>query len=207
MSKKKKRHGDPPRSESRDHSGGSRGVTRTLPVSLPYGVASAVLRDGMLLSVEWERSPVALEEALSGKFPGAKVIDPGTCEAGLLLHAYSEGRPVAPESVAAVLVDWDRASPFQRVVLKELAKVPYGRTITYGELAARAGRRKAARAVGAALSRNPWPVILPCHRVIGADGNMVGFGKGIDAKRIFLSFEERNAARAAEGCTRKRQNV
>lgn len=206
MSKKKKRHRDPHRSDSRNHSGGDRGITRTLPVSLPYGVASAVLRDGKLLSVEWERSPVALEEVLSGKFPGAKVIDPAKCEAGLLLHAYSEGRPVAAESVAAVLVDWDRASPFQRVVLKELAKVPYGRTITYGELAARSGRRKAARAVGAALSRNPWPVILPCHRVIGADGKMVGFGKGIDAKRIILSFEERNAARA-EGCTRKRQNV
>jgi O-6-methylguanine DNA methyltransferase len=206
MSKKKKKRRDPRRSDSRDHSGDRGDFSRTLPVTLPYGAASAVLRDGMLLSVEWERSRIALEESLSEKFPGAKVIAPGKCDAGLLLRAYSEGQPVAPESVNAVRVDWDQARPFQRVVLKELAKIPYGRTITYGELAARSGRRKAARAVGAALSRNPWPVILPCHRVIGANGKMVGFGKGIDAKRILLTFEERNAP-GAQGCPRKRQTV
>jgi O-6-methylguanine DNA methyltransferase len=206
MSKKKRRHRDPRRWDSREHSGDGRDISRTLPVTLPYGAASAVLRDGVLLSVEWERSRIALEEALSEKFPGAKVIAPGKCDAGLLLQAFSEGQPVAPESVAAVRVDWDQARPFQRVVLKELAKVPYGKTITYGELAARSGRRKAARAVGAALSRNPWPVILPCHRVVGAGGKMVGFGKGIDAKRILLSFEEKNAV-DAKGCPRKRQTV
>jgi O-6-methylguanine DNA methyltransferase len=206
MSKKKKRLQGPRRPDSRDHAGDRGNLSRTLPVALPHGAASAVLRDGVLLSVEWERSRIALEEALSEKFPGAKVIDPRKCDAGLLLHAYSEGLPVAPESVAAVRLDWGQARPFQRVVLKELAKVPYGRTITYGELAARSGRRKAARAVGAALSRNPWPVILPCHRVIGAGGKMVGFGKGIDAKRILLSFEERNTV-VAKGCPRKRQTV
>jgi methylated-DNA-[protein]-cysteine S-methyltransferase len=206
MSKKKRRHRDPRRPDSPDHSGDKGDLTRTLPFALPYGAASAVLRDGVLLSVEWEKSRIALEEALSEKFPGAKVIDHGMCEAGKILHAYSTGQPVAPESVATLRVDWEQASPFQRVVLKELAKVPYGRTITYGELAARSGRRKAARAVGAALSRNPWPVILPCHRVVGAGGKMIGFGKGIDAKRILLSFEEKNATRA-KGCPRKRQTV
>jgi O-6-methylguanine DNA methyltransferase len=201
MSKKKKRRRDSRRSDLRDHAGDRGGLSRTLPVALPYGAASAVLRDGVLLSVVWERSRIALEEALSEKFPGAKVIDPGKCDAGLLLRAYSEGQTVAPESVAGIRVDWDRARPFQRAVLKELVKVPYGRTITYGELAARIGRKEAGRAVGAALSRNPWPVVLPCHRVIGAGGKMVGFGKGIDAKRTLLSFEERNTA-GAQGCPR-----
>ena len=196
MSKEKKRHQDRRRPDSRGYPENRRDLYRTIPVTLPYGAASAVLRDGVLLSVEWERSRIALEKALSVKFPGAIVIDPGKCDAGLLLEAYSEGEPIAPESVAAVRVDWDQARPFQRNVLKELAKVPYGRTITYGDLAARSGRRTAARAVGAALSRNPWPVIFPCHRVVGACGQMVGFGKGIDAKRILLSFEQSKAAGA-----------
>jgi methylated-DNA-[protein]-cysteine S-methyltransferase len=89
-------------------------------------------------------------------------------------------------------------------VLNELAGIPYGKTITYGALAARAGRGKAARAVGAAVSRNPWPVIVPCHRVVGAGGKMVGFGKGLDAKRILLASEEKTLAADME-CPRKRQ--
>jgi methylated-DNA-[protein]-cysteine S-methyltransferase len=109
------------------------------------------------------------------------------------------------ESVAAVPVDWDRVHGFRRVVLKELAKVPYGETTTYGELAARAGRGKAARAVGAAMSQNPWPVILPCHRVVGAGGKMVGFGRGIDAKRTLLAFEGRSADNET-ACPKNRQN-
>ena len=135
---------------------------------------------------------------------GANVIDPGMCGAGRVLQAYSEGRPVAPETLAALRIAWDRVRGFHRTVLNELAGIPYGKTITYGALAARAGRGKAARAVGAAVSRNPWPVIVPCHRVVGAGGKMVGFGKGLDAKRILLSSEEKTLAAVME-CTRKRQ--
>jgi methylated-DNA-[protein]-cysteine S-methyltransferase len=164
-----------------------------------------VLRAGVLQSVEWEGSRKRLEAVLSGKFPGAIEIDPGECTAGRLLLAYSGGQRVPVESVSAVPVDWDRVRGFRRVVLKELAKVPYGETTTYGELAARAGRGKAARAVGAALSRNPWPVIIPCHRVVGSGGKMVGFGKGIDAKRTLLAFEERSAGNETV-CPRRRQN-
>jgi methylated-DNA-[protein]-cysteine S-methyltransferase len=126
------------------------------------------------------------------------------CGAGLVLQAYSEGRPVAPETLAAIPVEWDRGRGFQCTVLKELAGIPCGKTITYGALAARSGRGKAARAVGAAVSRNPWPVIVPCHRVVGAGGKMVGFGKGIAAKRILLASEEKNLAADME-CPRKRQ--
>ncbi|MGA6992534.1 MAG: methylated-DNA--[protein]-cysteine S-methyltransferase [Candidatus Deferrimicrobiaceae bacterium] len=209
MSKEKNRRGDASAGDSRRSSGRSgRGghLLRTRAVPLPYGVASAVLRDGILQSVEWESSRKRLEAALAEKFPGASEIDPGECAAGRLLQAYSGGRRVPAEAVAAIPVAWDRARGFQRIVLRELAKVPYGKTVTYGELAARAGRERAARAVGAALARNLWPVILPCHRVVGAGGRMVGFGKGIHAKRILLSFEERNLD-VATGCPRNRQNV
>ena len=205
MSKEKNRGGKPRRKETRVQTGMGEGFCRTRPVLLPYGAASAVLREGVLQSVEWEGSRKRLEAVLSGKFPAAKEIDPGECAAGRLLLAYSGGQPVPVESVAAVPVEWDLVRGFRRVVLKELAKIPYGETTTYGELAARAGRGKAARAVGAVMGRNPWPVIIPCHRVVGAGGKMVGFGKGIDAKRTLLAFEERCVGNET-ACPRKRQN-
>jgi methylated-DNA-[protein]-cysteine S-methyltransferase len=209
MSKEKNRRGDASDGDLRrssGHTGRGGHLLRTRAVPLPYGVASAILRDGVLQSVEWESSRKRLEVVLAEKFPGASEIDPGECAAGRLLQAYSGGRRVPAEAIAAIPVAWDRARGFQRIVLRELAKVPYGKTVTYGELAARAGRERAARAVGAALARNPWPVILPCHRVVGAGGRMVGFGKGIHAKRILLSFEERNLG-VATGCPRNRQSV
>jgi methylated-DNA-[protein]-cysteine S-methyltransferase len=78
---------------------------------------------------------------------------------------------------------------FQRAVLEELARVPYGATSTYGALAAAIEQPRAARAVGGALNRNPIPVVLPCHRVVGADGRLVGYGGGLDRKRALLELE------------------
>ena len=192
MSKEKKKTRDERRTAAGDRTGEGGVFSCTRPVVLPFGIASAVLRDGLLHSVEWERSPEDLEAVLSEKFPRAKPIDPGRCGAGQILLAYSEGRAVWPDDVAAVRIEWDRARGFQRMVLKTLARVPYGSTISYGGLARRIGKKNAARAVGAALSRNPWPVILPCHRVVGANGGMTGFGKGVQAKRILLAFERRS---------------
>ena len=72
---------------------------------------------------------------------------------------------------------------------EELRAIPYGETISYGELARRIGDPGAARAVGLANGRNPLPVIVPCHRVIGADGSLTGFGGGLDRKRKLLELE------------------
>ena len=80
-------------------------------------------------------------------------------------------------------------SEFQLGVWRELAKIPYGETISYGELATRVGDPTKARAVGAANGRNPLPVVVPCHRVIGADGSLTGFGGGLDRKRRLLELE------------------
>ncbi|HVS14917.1 MAG TPA: methylated-DNA--[protein]-cysteine S-methyltransferase [Thermoanaerobaculia bacterium] len=80
-------------------------------------------------------------------------------------------------------------TPFQREVWRLLARIPYGETWTYGELAGRLGNPAASRAVGAANGRNPLPIILPCHRVIGADGSLTGFGGGLAAKRLLLDLE------------------
>jgi methylated-DNA-[protein]-cysteine S-methyltransferase len=86
-------------------------------------------------------------------------------------------------------VDLRGQAPFSVVVLHELAKVPYGHTATYGELASRAGHPKAARAVGMVMNRNPVPIVLPCHRIVGASGSLVGYGGGLERKEHLLRLE------------------
>ena len=81
---------------------------------------------------------------------------------------------------------------FQRKVWSALRGIPYGETRSYGELAGEVGNRKASRAVGAANGRNPIPVIIPCHRVIGSNGELTGFGGGLETKRFLLKLEQQN---------------
>ena len=80
-------------------------------------------------------------------------------------------------------------TPFQRTVWSMLAHIPYGETWSYADLAGRIGKPEAVRAVGAANGRNPIPIVLPCHRVIGKDGSLTGFGGGLPAKRFLLELE------------------
>jgi methylated-DNA-[protein]-cysteine S-methyltransferase len=101
------------------------------------------------------------------------------------LDAYFEGRRTSFD----LPVDVESLPPFQQQVLVELARVPFGRTATYGGLAALIGRPRAARAVGGALNRNPLPIVLPCHRVVGASGSLVGYAGGLERKRALLAHE------------------
>jgi methylated-DNA-[protein]-cysteine S-methyltransferase len=100
------------------------------------------------------------------------------------LEEYFEGRrrrfdlPLEPDG-----------SPFELAVWRALVDIPYGETVSYGEIAARIGRPGAARAVGVANARNPIAVIVPCHRVIGADGSLTGYGGGLERKRLLLDLE------------------
>lgn len=94
--------------------------------------------------------------------------------------------PLAPEGTA-----------FQRRVWEELGRIAYGETISYGELARRIGRPTASRAVGAANGRNPLAIVVPCHRVIGADGTLTGYGGGLPIKKQLLALERRAADRPA----------
>ena len=116
---------------------------------------------------------------------GERVRDPGPFTAARAqLAAYFAGTrrtfdlPLAP-----------RGTPFQLAVWQEMRKIPWGRTMSYGELARRIGRPSACRAVGAANGRNPLPIVIPCHRVIGADGSLTGFGGGLAAKQWLLALE------------------
>ena len=82
-----------------------------------------------------------------------------------------------------------QGTPFQRSVWRQIAKVRFGRTLSYGELARRAGHPGSARAAGAATGRNPIGVIVPCHRIMGADGSLTGYAGGLARKRALLALE------------------
>ena len=88
------------------------------------------------------------------------------------------GVPLAPDG-----------TPFQRSVWKAISKVGFGKTLTYGELAAKAGRPGSARAAGAATGRNPIGIIVPCHRIMGANGSLTGYAGGLRKKRALLALE------------------
>ena len=81
-------------------------------------------------------------------------------------------------------------APFEREVWHALEEIPYGETVSYGEIARRVSQPSAARAVGLANGRNPIAVIVPCHRVIGADGTLTGYGGGLERKRLLLELEQ-----------------
>ena len=85
-----------------------------------------------------------------------------------------------------------RGTDFQKRVWSALLTVPYGRTATYKDVAIKAGSPKGARAVGMANNKNPIVIVVPCHRIVGADGSLVGFAGGIDTKRFLLELEKKN---------------
>ena len=86
-------------------------------------------------------------------------------------------------------VDLRHSAPFSREILKRLARVPHGETTTYGDLARAAGHPQAARAVGTVMNRNPIPIVLPCHRVVGANGSLTGYAGGLERKELLLKLE------------------
>lgn len=120
-------------------------------------------------------------------------------------HRPPPGAQHAPEQLGAVLEQLrgylagqrevfdlplaPRGTAFQRAVWAELTRIPYGRTVSYVHVASRLGRPNAARAVGGAVGRNPLTIVVPCHRVVGADGTLTGYGGGLHRKRFLLALE------------------
>jgi methylated-DNA-[protein]-cysteine S-methyltransferase len=140
-----------------------------------------------LCRIEYDPEPDRGVEVLARRFGRRVLRTPGALdEARRQLDEYFEGRRQAFD------LDLDlglATKPFSRRVLEQLARVPYGEVTTYGALAASAGRPRAARAVGTVMNRNPIPIVLPCHRVVGASGSLVGYGGGLDRKEALLRLE------------------
>lgn len=110
------------------------------------------------------------------------------------IQEYFRGRPITPRWESLDLEDF---TPLQRRTLEAVAAVPYGQTRAYGEIARQIRRPRAARFVGAVMSRNPFPVVVPCHRIVRADGTPGGFGGGVALKKRLLALERQYAPRVS----------
>jgi methylated-DNA-[protein]-cysteine S-methyltransferase len=148
----------------------------------PVGPLTIVARDGVITGLYMQAQRHGPDPATLS-LP-ADADDEPFATAVSQLTAYFDGSltqfdlPLAPEG-----------TPFQRKVWDGLREIPYGHTVSYGELARRIGSPAASRAVGLANGRNPIAIIVPCHRVIGSDGSLTGYGGGIDRKRFLLTLE------------------
>jgi methylated-DNA-[protein]-cysteine S-methyltransferase len=147
---------------------------------------------------------VAVDGALTGLYMDRQRYRPGTETFGDRDHApFAQAIEQLEAYFAGRLTDFDLplalvGTPFQRLVWEALRKVPYGQTVSYGQLADRLGRPSAARAVGLANGHNPISIIVPCHRVVGAKGDLTGYGGGLERKRHLLDFE-RNVLQCGVG--------
>ena len=158
-------------------------------VDSPVGPLTLVADEDELIGCYFANAPLAAAQ------PAAWVRDERRLgPAAIQLAEYFAGMrtrfdlPLAP-----------RGTPFQRAVWNALLEIPFGETASYGELARAIGQPSASRAVGAANGRNPLSIVIPCHRVIGADGSMTGYGGEISRKRVLLDLEARvRGARAGQ---------
>ena len=152
----------------------------------PVGPLLVAVSDRGLCRISFDPEPDRELESLSRAF-GARVLrspqplDPVKRQ----LDEYFDGHRRRFE----LTTDVERLTPFNRRVLEALARVPYGTLTTYGTLAAEAGRPRAARAVGSVMNRNPIPIVLPCHRVVGSSGSLVGYAGGLERKEALLRLE------------------
>ena len=150
-------------------------------VDSPVGPLFVAATDRGLVRVSF--TPEGADERLAQEL-GVRVLQVPLDDVRRELDEYFVGRRTAFDLPLDL-----RVSPFNEQVLRELAHVPYGRTTTYGALAAQVGRPRAARAVGTVMNRNPLPIVLPCHRVVGANGALVGYAGGLERKEQLLSLE------------------
>src|SRR5215218_5260102 len=154
-------------------------MTRTHAVfPSPIGPLTAVRHDGVLVGVTMGSPP-------SPETLGTRD-DAGFADVRDQLRQYFGGSRTSFDLVVRA-----SGNPLQLAVWELISAIPYGATRTYGDLARDLGDRSLAQAVGGACGRNPLPVVVPCHRVVGSDGSLVGFGGGLERKRFLLDLEHR----------------
>lgn len=162
-------------------------------MTTPLGPLLIVTDDAeSLRGIEWEDHRARLEKLLR-RYYGAEAFElrerAQPAPARRALQAYFDGNLDAVAGLNTAKAGTD----FQRLVWAGLRRIPAGQTLSYGALAAELGRPKASRAVGLANGANPIPIVVPCHRVIGADSSLTGFGSGLPRKRWLLDHEARYA--------------
>ncbi len=136
------------------------------------------------------RGEEEFRERVARRRPGARLLaaEAEGLAAGRWLMAYLRGENPDPATVA---LDLEGVSAFSRAVLEAVRRIPYGHTLSYGEVARLAGHAGAFRATGQAVGANRLPILIPCHRVVGKDGSLTGFGSGLATKRALLDLEQR----------------
>ena len=155
-------------------------------IDTELGPLLAAVTDHGLARISFDPEPERELEALA-HLAGRRVLrSPRALDATRReLDDYFGGRRTAFD----LALDLRGLPEFTLRVLSELARVPYGQTATYGELAERAGHPRASRAVGTVMNRNRIPIVLPCHRIVGASGSLVGYGGGLERKEKLLRLE------------------
>ena len=155
-------------------------------VDSPVGGLFVATTERGVCEIAYDADPEREEELLARRFGTCVLRSPRPVDpVRRQLNEYFEGR----RREFDLPVDLALARDFGRRVLNELARVPYGEVTTYGALAARAGNPRAARAVGSVMNRNPVPIVLPCHRVVGSAGSLVGYAGGLERKTALLRLE------------------
>jgi methylated-DNA-[protein]-cysteine S-methyltransferase len=154
-------------------------------IDSPIGPLTLIAQDGRLAGVHMEITRYEPDAAALGAAVTSDA-EPVLDAAASQLRLYFAGELTRFDLPLAL-----EGTSFQRSVWAGLATIPYGETVSYGELASRIGQPSASRAVGLANGRNPVAIIVPCHRVIGADGSLTGYGGGMDRKRYLLALEQR----------------
>jgi O-6-methylguanine DNA methyltransferase len=154
----------------------------------PLGDLWLAVSEAGLAAVEWGKSQAEFEAYLRKRFKRPVEYAPKrTAQVASEVREYLNGK----RRHFTIVIDWTFLRPFQQAVLRATYEIPYGETCTYREIADRIRRPGAARAVGRAEATNPMPLVIPCHRVIGADGKLHGYGlgEGIKTKEWLLKLE------------------
>ena len=149
----------------------------TATFASPLGPLRLSEENGRLIRLDYHRDP------LSESYEPTPVL----VEAMSQLTAYFQGKLKKFDLPLEM-----RGTPFQRQVWRQLLTIPYGETRSYGQIADAIGKPGASRAVGGANNKNPLAIIVPCHRVIGSDGSLVGYASGVDIKQKLLQLEQTN---------------
>jgi methylated-DNA-[protein]-cysteine S-methyltransferase len=159
-------------------------------IESPLGRIEALARDGKLCALRIERGAPRRSSPLAQIASLEVCPDRNPAGVATALEAYFEGKLDALDAIEVA----PQGTDFQKRVWQALRKIPAGETTSYGVLAAKLGVPSAARAVGAANGANPIWLVVPCHRVIGASGNLTGYAGGLDVKRWLLAHEQRHSS-------------